>query len=40
LGILLGTEKDGIIFVEDVYFPEDQEPNSNYLSPDSIEQYS
>ena len=35
-GILLGYEKDDIIYIENVYFPEEQEPNGNFLSTEVI----
>lgn len=39
-GILLGVEKDGIVYVDDVYFPEEQEPKGQYLSPDILSKYN
>lgn len=32
-GVLLGMEKNGVVFVEDIYFPEEQEPKGHFLSP-------
>ena len=38
-GILLGYEKDGIVFVEDVYFPPGQIPKSGFLDPQILGKY-
>jgi hypothetical protein len=39
-GILLGRIQDDVVIVEDVYFPAEQEPGSNYIDPMLLEDYS
>jgi hypothetical protein len=39
-GILLGTVKEDIVTIWDVYFPSEQERGSSYINPELIEDYS
>lgn len=39
-GILLGFEKEGIVYVEDVYFPAEQIPKSSFIDPSILGQYA
>lgn len=36
-GILLGRVKEDVVTIEDVYFPAEQEPGSEYINPDMLE---
>lgn len=38
-GILLGSVKDDIVYVDDVYFPDEQIPKSGYLDPFILASY-
>lgn len=39
-GILLGRIVDDVVYVENVYFPEEQEKGSAYINPESIQNYN
>lgn len=39
-GILLGTTQEDVVTVWDVYFPAEQEPGSQYINPELIEDFS
>jgi hypothetical protein len=36
MGILLGRVIDDVSYIENVYFPEEQEPGANYINPHTL----
>jgi hypothetical protein len=35
----LGSENEGVIEINDIYFPEDQDEKAGYISPEALGRY-